>query len=70
MEIVVIDFDITDSWYNFGDLIEAGEYTISWSKLDSSSRGWEWVAMKHVDTFCMLRLTIEKEIRIAKWLPL
>ena len=36
---IIIDFDITDLWYNFADLIEAGEYTIVGQNY-SSLRGW------------------------------
>ena len=58
---VVIDFDITDSWYNFGDLIEAGEYTITGQNWKSSMMGMG--SYEDVD-LSSCTIEIEKEIRI------
>ena len=58
---VVIDFDITDSWYNFGDLIEAGEYTITGQNWKSTM--WGMGSYEDVD-LSSCTIEIEKEIRI------
>ena len=58
---VVIDFDITDSWYNFADLIESGEYTLTGQNYTTS--GWMGGSYTTVD-LSSCTIEIEKEIRI------
>ena len=63
--VVTVDFDIRDSWYNFKDLIEAGEYTISAKNYSSSGTMWGSGSYSSVDV-SSATITVVKQIRLAK----
>ena len=61
---VIIDFDITDSWYNYKDLIEAGEYTMSAQQYVKNS--WGYGGSYQTANISSATITVAKQVRIAK----